>query len=114
MPRRKADIDLSSGLDKVLNFNDPRLTDAQFEKALVDAFYVSIVTSWTCGTDDPKAYDRAQAAAERRVNDAIRRNGLADRDQLISAVFESASTRSKSPPAPPAAPDPKTPPKFAL
>jgi hypothetical protein len=89
LPRKK--IDLSDGLDDIMNFNDPRPSDAAFEKELVDAVYSRIVESWTCGTDDGKAYDRAQEVAQRRVDRAIAEHGLADRDAVITDIFNAES-----------------------
>ena|ERR1700722_9336597 len=91
MQKRKPDINLASGLDEILDFNDPRISDVAFEKALVDAVYDSIVTSWTCGTDDAKAYGRAQDVAQRRVDAAVAKNGLDDRNKVVRDIFNANS-----------------------
>ncbi len=96
----KRDINLSSKLDSVLNYNDPRLTDRKFEKALVRSVYSSIVSSWTYGTDDAGAYDRAKEVAQRRVEQAIAANGIANRDKVCSALFNPKAAPAKAPEAP--------------
>lgn len=90
MPRHGKEINLSSGINDILNFKDPRLSDAEFEKRLV----------WEIYNDDMAVRDGTSSSdyvagtlknAQRNVAEAISENGLKDRNKVISSAYNKAS-----------------------
>ncbi|MEZ0261883.1 MAG: hypothetical protein ACAH80_12800 [Alphaproteobacteria bacterium] len=89
MSKERKKIMLGDAVDAVLNFRDPRLTDAQFTKRLVDELVNDDLAIRLGSTPEYETSIRKNATMT--VLEVVREHGLGDRDRVISEAYNKAA-----------------------
>ncbi|MFN7112871.1 MAG: hypothetical protein ACK4PK_00760 [Alphaproteobacteria bacterium] len=96
MSEDRKNIRLSDSIQKAMAFDDPRMSDAEFEERLVDEIFHD---DWAIrtGTLDPNYRNGIKALIKRDVAWAIKEKGLEDRNGVITAAYNKSSSGKPHP-----------------
>lgn len=89
MPKHGREINLSLGIEQAMAFNDPRLSDREFEKQLVSEIYNDDLAVKD-GTSSLQYCTRTLEKAQECVTEAIKLHGLSDRNKVITEAYNRA------------------------
>jgi hypothetical protein len=90
MPKfEKKKIMLGDAVDDIINFRDPRMTDGDFVRRLVDEIVNDDLAVRLGST--PEWETNVRRHAEDNVRDVVKAHGLSDRNRVITEAYNNAS-----------------------
>lgn len=89
MPKHGKEINLSLGIEQAMAFNDPRLSDHEFEKQLVSEIYNDDLAVKD-GTSSLEYCTQTLKKAQKSVSEVISLHGLSDRNKVITEAYNRA------------------------